>query len=199
MAFQEPQISVTFRGVEHKPEAREYALHRLEKTIRSIPSMRGAGIEIGFEHTRPKEQHYRAQVTVWLEKHLLRVEDHGPDTNTAIDKVHDLLERRLREWKSKVVFGRRRETAALKEALWTEATRLRQEDQAGRIVRMKSHEIKPTGPEDAIDQMEMLGHDFFFFLNADTGQYTVVYRRKAGGYGLIEPAAAGRAATARAG
>ncbi len=72
-----------------------------------------------------------------------------------------------------------------------ERTRLLPEDKTGLIVRMKSHEIKPMFPEDAVAQMELLSHDFFFFLNAETAQHNVVYRRKAGGYGLIEPAIAG--------
>jgi putative sigma-54 modulation protein len=70
----------------------------------------------------------------------------------------------------------------------TEATKLPPEDKGDLIVRKKSHEIKPMFVEDAIEQMEMLGHDFFFFLNAETEQYNVVYRRRAGGYGWIVPA-----------
>ena len=80
-----------------------------------------------------------------------------------------------------------------------ERTRLLPEDNTGIIVRMKSHEIKPMFPEDAVEQMELLSHDFFFFLNAETGQHNVVYRRKAGGYGLIEPAMAGTETTGMGG
>lgn len=85
-------------------------------------------------------------------------------------------------------FERRRAGTAQNEAELTEAARLPPEDKQGLIVRKKSHEIKPMFIEDAIEQMEMLGHDFFFFLNAETEQYSVVYRRKAGGYGWIIPA-----------
>jgi putative sigma-54 modulation protein len=65
-------------------------------------------------------------------------------------------------------------------------------------VRVKGHETKPMNPEDAVEQMELLGHDFFFFLNEETRQHNVVYRRKAGGYGLIEPAPAGTPSAGRA-
>ncbi len=182
------EITVTLRGIEPKERVKEYALDKLEKKIRLVPNLRAATVEVTFEHTRPKEKRYCVQVTASADGSVLRVEDRGADTFTTIDAVHDLLERRVRDWKGRVYFERRRETAAIKEAVIDETTRLRKDDQTGRIVRMKSHEIKPSFPEDAIDEMEMLGHDFFFFLNADTGQYNVVYRRKVGGYGLIEPA-----------
>jgi hypothetical protein len=78
--------------------------------------------------------------------------------------TYDVLKRRFRDWKGLVYHERRREGTAQKEAELTEATKLPPEDKGDLIVRKKSHEIKPMFVEDAIEQMEMLGHDFFFFL-----------------------------------
>ncbi len=181
-------IDVTLRNLERERVSKDYVLDKLEGVIRSLPNLRAASVEMTFEHTRPEVQRYIVQVTLAANGTLVRVEDRGPDPYTTVDSVRDLLERRIRDWKERVYFTKRREQAAYRAAVEEEATRPRPEEPVGRIVRVKSHEIKPTFPEDAVEQMELLGHDFFFFFNAETGQYNVVYRRKAGGYGLIEPA-----------
>lgn len=181
-------IDVTLRNLERERVSKDYVLDKLEGVIRSLPNLRAASVEMTFEHTRPEVQRYIVQVTLAANGTLVRVEDRGPDPYTTVDSVRDLLERRIRDWKERVYFTKRREQAAYRAAVEEEATRPRPEEPVGRIVRVKSHEIKPMFPEDAVEQMELLGHDFFFFFNAETGQYNVVYRRKAGGYGLIEPA-----------
>ena len=183
-------IEVTLRNIEFGGAVEEYVLKRLGRIVYSLPNLRAASVVVTFEGTRPADEQFVVQVTLAANGTLIRAEDRGPTTYAAIDSVHDLLDRRIRDWKGRVYYQHRREAAAYQEAVKTEATRLRPEDQTGRIVRKKSHEIKPMFPEDAIDQMELLGHDFYFFLNAETDQYNVVYRRKAGGYGLIEPALA---------
>ncbi|MCI0437977.1 MAG: HPF/RaiA family ribosome-associated protein [Chloroflexi bacterium] len=182
------EIQMTFRHIESASAVRDYALKKLGKAVHSLPNLRAASVEITFEDTRPLEQRYVVQVTLEANGTLLRVEDRGPDATTTIDRVHDLLDRRIKDWKGRVYFTRRREIAAREEVARMEATALPPEDRSGLIVRAKSYETKPMLPEDAVEQMELLGHDFYFFLNADTGQHNVIYRRKAGGYGLIEPA-----------
>jgi len=181
-------IEVTFRHIEGTELVKDYILRRLNKVVRSLPNLRSASVEVTFEHTRPIEQRYVVQVTLAANGTALRVEDRGPEANSTVDSVHDLLERRIADWKGKVYFERRHQAAAYQEKVILEAGALPPEDRTGLIVRVKSHETKPMSPEDAVEQMELLGHDFFFFLNADTGQHNVVYRRKAGGYGVIEPA-----------
>jgi ribosome-associated translation inhibitor RaiA len=182
-------IEVTFRHVDSERRARGYALKKLSGPIYSLPNLRSALVEIDLEHTRPADQRYKVQVTLVTNGSLLRVEDRGRYANLAIDRVHDLLERRLRNWKGKVYFERRRQRAAYEEKAIAqmEAARLLPEDRTSLIVRRKSHEMKPMFPEDAVEQMELLGHDFFLFINAETCQYNVLYHRKDGGYGLIEP------------
>jgi putative sigma-54 modulation protein len=183
------KTEITFRHMEGTEAIREYILKRLSKVIHSLPNLRSASVEVGFEHTRPADKRYVVQVTLASDGTLLRVEDRGPDATSTTDSVHDLLQRRIRDWRGRVYFERRREVSAYKEEVGLKATALPPEDKTGLIVRVKRYEIRPMFPEDAVEQMELLGHDFFFFLNAETGQHNVVYRRKAGGYGLIEPIA----------
>jgi putative sigma-54 modulation protein len=184
-------LEVTLRHIEHQERVRDYAVDKLTETVRSLPNLRSATVEITHEGTRAAEHRYVVEVTLAANGTLLRVEDRGPDPLATIDTVRDLLERRLRDWKGQVYFEKRHEGAAYKEEVELERTALPPEDKTGLIVRMKSHELKPMFPEDAVEQMELLGHDFYFFMNAETGQHNVLYRRKAGGYGLIEPAIAG--------
>jgi len=193
MAIQDQpaEIEVTVRGVEGDTAITAYAQQRLERIIRSLPNLRSARVEVVFEHTRPVDQRYDVQVTLAANGTQIRVEDRGRQPNATIDRVHDLLERRIRDWKGRVYYSRRRERAAYKEAVATETARLLPEDKSALIVRVKGHETKPMSPEEAVEAMELLGHDFFFFLNGETGIHNVVYRRREGGYGLIEPAAAG--------
>ena len=190
MATTQIPIDITFRHIDNEQTIKQYALKKLSKVIYALPNLRSASVEIFFEHTRPVDQRYGAQVTLAANGTLLRAEERGEYPNHTVDRVHDLPERRIRDWKGRVYFARRRESAVYQERTELQNTALPPRDQTGRIVRMKSPEIKPMFVEDAVEQMELLGHDFFFFLNAGTGQHNVVYRRKVGGYGLIEPAIA---------
>ncbi len=183
-----PDVKIILRHIDPPESAREYAMTKLGETIYSVPGLRSASIEITYEATAAEEQRYVVQVTLAANGNTIRVEERGPDVQAATNVTYDVLARRFRDWKGLVYHERRREGTAQKEAELAEATKLPPEDKGNLIVRKKSHEIKPMFVEDAIEQMEMLGHDFFFFLNAETEQYNVVYRRKAGGYGWIVPA-----------
>ncbi len=107
---------------------------------------------------------------------------------SAIDSVHDVLARRIRDRKERLYQAKRQRAARHKDAVGMEAARTLPDDTPDLVIRVKSRETKPLFTEDAIEQMDLLGHDFFFSLNAETGQHNVVYRRKREGYGLIQPA-----------
>jgi len=189
MAISEaPEIKVTFRHTDSEPAVTAYVLKRLSKDIYLVPNLMSASVEVTFEHTRPVEQRCVVQITLMAGGTMLRVEDRGPSANAAIDTARNVMERRIRDWKERVYYQRRQDAADLKEEQLMEATQLPPKDKSDLIVRRKSHETKPMFPEDAAEQMELLGHGFYFFLNAETGQHNVIYRRKAGGYGLIVPA-----------
>ena len=117
----------------------------------------------------------------------MRAEDSGESADAAIDRVHDVLARRIRDWRGRTYETRRQQAASHKIELEREGTRSLPDDRSDLVVRVKSHETKPLFVEDAVEHMNLLGHNFFF-LDAESGQHNVVYRRKAGGYGLIQPA-----------
>jgi putative sigma-54 modulation protein len=109
---------------------------------------------------------------------------------SSLDLVMDKIERQLRKYKEKIVAhglrkGNRIATNKLPPLLAEETG-----DEPGKILRTKRFPIKPQYPDDAIMQMELLGHNFYVFRNADTEEINVIYRRKDGNYGLIEPGSA---------
>lgn len=187
MTTESTPLEITFRHMDANDGIKEYIAHKLDETIRSLPHLRWASVEVTYEGTRSAEQRYVVEVNVAANGAQIRAEDRGPDPRAAVDLVHDLLQRRVRDWKGHVYYEKRQEGSAYKDAVATDRASLLPEDKTGFIVRVKGHDVKPMFPEDAVEQMELLGHDFFFFQNAETERYNVIYRRKAGGYGLIEP------------
>jgi putative sigma-54 modulation protein len=103
---------------------------------------------------------------------------------TAIDTVLDKMYRQIARYKGKRQ-NRWRGAATAPEPLPIEEEEL--EEEASRIVRVKRFLMTPMGPEEAVEQMELLGHDFFVFFHADEGRINVLYRRKTGDYGLLQP------------
>jgi putative sigma-54 modulation protein len=117
---------------------------------------------------------------------VLRAEELHEDMYAAIDLITDKLERQIRKHKTKV--NRKfREKESLKDyaPIFTEVEQV-EEDEDLEVVRTKSFDLKPMDSEEAILQMNMLGHSFYVFTNAETNQTNVVYKRNDGRYGLIE-------------
>jgi putative sigma-54 modulation protein len=126
-------------------------------------------------------------VTIWANGSILRAEEKSADLFAAVDAVTDKMERQIERFKGK---RRRRRQQGAPAAAFPASLEMEEEEEAGSgpaIVRVKQFPISPMSVEEAIDQMELLGHDFFVFYNADTNSMNVVYRRKDGNYGLLQP------------
>lgn len=138
------------------------------------------------------------EITLDADGLLLRAEERTNDELASFDKALDRLERQLRRYRERVrdhtktsirkVVGEA-EAAEGEEVEEVEVTEEEPADAAGEIeiVRTKAHSLKPMTPEEAALQMELVGHDFFVFVDGQSEQVGVVYRRRDGGYGLIEP------------
>ena len=109
----------------------------------------------------------------------------GSDMYVSIDLVEEVIERQLRKYKNKLV-ARNQEGSNFKQEFF-ESEDTSSEDDEIKIIRTKRFGIKPMFPEDACIQMDLLGHDFYVFFNAETEEVNVVYKRKNGTFGLIEP------------
>ena len=124
----------------------------------------------------------KIEVTIPLKGNVIRSEQVSNDMYVSIDLVEEVIERQLRKYKQKLV-DRHQDGSFKREFLEYEA----EDTDDIRIVRTKQFDIKPMYPEDACVQMELLGHSFYVFRNAENDQVNVVYKRKGGTYGMIEP------------
>ncbi|MRG84768.1 ribosome hibernation-promoting factor, HPF/YfiA family [Salinibacillus xinjiangensis] len=135
----------------------------------------------------------RIEVTIPMQDLLLRAEEHHADLYAAIDLVIDKLERQIRKYKTKINRKFRQQGAPkyvfaqMEREIFNQDRAYEEDEDDFEIVRTKSFDLKPMASEEAILQMDMLGHTFFVFTNAETGDTNVVYRRNDGRYGLIEP------------
>ncbi len=125
----------------------------------------------------------KIEVTIPVKGSIIRSEQVSNDMYVSIDLVEEIIERQLKKYKNKIVD--KKQAAASFSQMYVENDYM--DDEEVQIVRTKKFDIKPMYPEDACIQMELLGHSFFVFCNAETDQVNVVYKRKGDTYGLIEP------------
>lgn len=125
----------------------------------------------------------KIEVTIPVKGSIIRSEQVSNDMYVSIDLVEEIIERQLKRYKTKLVD--RQQDATSFSRMFVENNYM--DDEEIKIVRTKKFDIKPMYPEDACIQMELLGHNFYVFHNAETGQVNVVYKRKGDTYGLIEP------------
>ena len=130
-----------------------------------------------------EKERQKIEVTIPVKGNIIRSEQVSSDMYVSIDLVEEVIERQLRKYKNKIVDKQQEGSNFQRAFLENEFV----EDEEVKIIRTKRFGIKPMYPEDACVQMELLGHNFFVFYNAETEQVNVVYKRKDGAYGLIEP------------
>jgi len=126
----------------------------------------------------------KVEVTLSASGTVIRGESRTPDVFSSIDDVVDKLKRQIKKYKER--FIERRRVAAKEEKKFERSTEEIEEEEP-RIVKVKRFILKPMDEEEAIMQMELLGHNFFVFLNSRTDKFNVIYKRTDGNYGLIEP------------
>ena len=153
----------------------EDKLSKLEKYFTSETEVH---VTLGVEKDRQK-----IEVTIPVKGNIIRSEQVSNDMYVSIDLVEEIIERQLKKYKNKLVDKQQGSNYFKQEYIDKEFT---DEDDV-KIIRTKKFDIKPMYPEDACIQMELLGHNFFVFFNAETEEVNVVYKRKGNTYGLIEP------------
>ena len=181
--------NVRGENIEITPAIREYAEKKISKIERYFPDSPDATAYVNAKVYPNKDA--KVEVTIPLTGGLtLRAEETSQDLYGSIDLVVDKLERQVRKYKTKVN-RKPRVRAGLPGAVETQvqADRVEQEAEEGhdpiKIVRRKTLSVKPMTAEEAVLQMEMLGHNFFIFEDAETGKGALVYARRKGSYGLI--------------
>lgn len=132
-----------------------------------------------------EKERQKIEVTIPVKGSIIRSEQVSNDMYVSIDLVEEIIERQIKKYKNKLID--QKQSASFFKQEFIEKDYM--DDEEVKIIRTKKFDIKPMYPEDACVQMELLGHNFFVFFNAETGQVNVVYKRKGNTYGLIEPEA----------
>ena len=170
--------------------AREYILKKHRRLERHLKGLSDARLELTGTASRAKDERVTAQMTLSTGRHVLRGQERGPDVYAAIDAVADVMDGQIRRYKGKVYRSEQpRESVrdgAAPDGELPDAGVPFSPDGDGRVVRTKRFAVTPMDVQEAIDRMELLGHGFFLFYNVDTEEYNVLYRRRDGGYGIIE-------------
>jgi len=166
------------RNIEVTPGLRSAVEDKLGKLDKYFNPETEVHVTLSVEKERQK-----IEVTIPVKGSIIRSEQVSNDMYVSIDLVEEIIERQLKRYKNKIVD--RKQSGGDFNPVYIENDYM--DDEEIKIVRTKKFDIKPMYPEDACIQMELLGHNFFVFCNAETDQVNVVYKRKGNTYGLIEP------------
>ena len=180
--YLEGMISMKFiivgRNIEVTPGLRAAVEEKIGKLDKYFNPDTEVHVTLSVEKDRQK-----IEVTIPVKGSIIRSEQVSNDMYVSIDLVEEIIERQLKKYKNKIVDKQQAVASFSKAYVENDYT----DDEEIKIVRTKKFDIKPMYPEDACIQMELLGHSFFVFCNAETDQVNVVYKRKGNTYGLIEP------------
>jgi putative sigma-54 modulation protein len=175
------QLQVKGKNVEVSDSIRSYAEAKLRKVERQLSDPTRVELELAVERNPSISQSHVAEATVWTKGPVLRARETSTDMKASIDQLAEKLARQVKRYKEK---RRRRPSRA---AGPVEPPSPALEESEPLIVKTKQFPVKPMSPDEAVLQLELVGHDFFVFQNAESGDVNVVYRRRDASYGLIEP------------
>jgi putative sigma-54 modulation protein len=178
------QFQVKGRNLEVSDAIRSYAEQKLAKLERQLNDPR-VELELAVERNPSIAANHVAEATIWTRGPVLRAREASSDMRASIDQLVEKLERQVKRYRSQSRARRRR--AARANGPTAQAIPVVSDEAEPLIVKTKQFAVNPMTPEDAVLQLELIGHDFFVFRSADTGEVNVVYRRRDGNYGLIEP------------
>jgi putative sigma-54 modulation protein len=182
------ELTIKGKNVEVTDRLRDYVDKKIGKLDRYLPTITEAWVELSVEGTKAAQDRQVCQVTVRSNGAILRAEERSDDMFYSIDTVLDKMYRQIARYKGKRK-NRWRGAGVAAEPLppGFEEEEEEYEEEGPSIVRSKRFPMTPMHPEESVEQMELLGHDFFVFFNAEEGQVNVIYRRKDGDYGLLQP------------
>lgn len=181
------QLAISGKNLEVTDSLRSYVEKKIGRLDRYLPNVTDARVELAVENTRAAKDSQIAQVTIRTKHAILRAEEASADMFASVDAVFEKMQRQADRYKGKRWSKRGGEEAETPVEAPAEAEEVAAEEQPSRISRVKRFPMTPMDEEEAIDQMELLGHDFFVFFNVNQNQINVVYKRRGGDYALIQP------------
>lgn len=172
------EIVITGKNIDVTPGLRQAVEDKIGKLERYFTPETRVQVTLNVEKERQK-----IEVTIPVKGTIIRSEQVSNDMYVSIDLVEEVIERQLKKYKNKLVDSKHGGDNFKQEFVDKDYM----DDDDIKIVRTKKFDVKPMYPEDACVQMELLGHNFYMFTNAENGQVSVVYKRKGNTYGMIEP------------
>ena len=173
------RYTITGRNVNVTPGIRKAVEEKIGKLDRYFNPDTEVIVTLSVQKDRQK-----IEVTIPVKGNIIRAEESSSDMYVSIDLVEEIIERQIKKYRKKLID--KKQSAQAFSALFMEEEEEVHEEEI-RIEKTKHFDMKPMYPEDACLEMELLGHNFYMFLNAETDQMSVVYKRKGNTYGLIEP------------
>ena len=189
-------LKIQGRNLELDQAVRDHITKKMDRLGRHLPGITSAVVELAKGSNRDQTGKVVAQVTLDIDGSVLRGEEGGANAVAAVDSVIDIMDRRVERYKGKAYRSLQAKKSGRGGSIRTAdapppAAEEDDEDEVvsadGRVVRVKRFAIKPMAVDEAAFQMELLGHSFFLFINGETEEHNVIYRRNDGDYGLIEP------------
>jgi putative sigma-54 modulation protein len=174
------QVTVIGKHIEVTDALRQYATEKFGKLEKYLPK----AVQISVSLSVVKKVHHIAEASIKSNGLLIQASEETEEMYSAIDLLIEKIERRVRRYKEKLVDHKHQGAKA--ETTWSSASP--SEDRVPEIIKTKRFDLKPMLPEEAVMQMELLDKEFFIFANAGSGLVNVIYKRKDGNVGLIEPA-----------
>lgn len=179
------RLQVKGKNLDVTDSIRSYAEQKLKKLDKQLNESTEVELELAVEKNPSIAANQIAEATVWTKGPTLRAREASEDMRASIDQLTEKLVRQVRHYRDK-----RSHRGSRTHVPVDEGVPALQDDQLDQqIVKTKQFPDKPMTSEEAVLQLELIGHDFFVFRNAESGEVNVVYRRTNGGYGLIEPGA----------
>lgn len=180
------RLHVKGKNVEVSDAIHDYAERKLGKLAPQLAEPTHVELELAVEKNPSIADNHVAEATIWTKGPVLRARESSGDMKASIDLLVDKLERQVKRYRQKRRHEHERHHERSNGAVPTAASIPSQEGRV--IVKTKQFVLNGMSPEEAVEQLELIGHDFFVFRNDESGEINVVYRRRDGNYGVIEPA-----------
>jgi putative sigma-54 modulation protein len=177
------QVSVIGRHIEVTEALKQYATEKFGRLEKYLPQKVQAVITLSVV----KKMHHTAEAAIKSNGLLIQASEETEEMYSAIDLLVEKIERRVRRYKEKLV-NHKHHNSGKPEEMGVVSSSSQEQDRIPQIIKTKRFDLKPMQPEEAVMQMELLDKEFFIFSNAVNGQINVIYKRKDGNVGLIEPA-----------
>ncbi len=185
------EVTIQGHGVDLGNGFENFVRRKINRLDRYLPGVEEVRVEVS-KHSAKDDTPRELEMTIRRRRTLLRVEEHNADLYAAVDAALDKMYHRIARYKGRRM-DRRHEGEVAEEDVELESAEAlpigadEETPSEQRVVRVKSFTTVPMSTDEAIEQMELLGHDFFVFMHSEDGAVKVVYRRKSGDYGLLQP------------